>query len=68
MRRRTFLQTLAMAVAVPWTRLLAPGVRKPLLQKPKQQLNWQLFVQVSYWDDSMQRFVRRESIFQAPTG
>ena len=33
MRRRTFLQTLAMAVVVPWTRLLAPAVREPVLSE-----------------------------------
>lgn len=31
MRRRTFLQTLAVAAAVPWTRFLAPGMREPLV-------------------------------------
>lgn len=31
MRRRTFLQALAVAVAEPWTRLLAPAVSEPLV-------------------------------------
>ena len=45
MRRRTFLQTLAMAVAVPWTQLLAPSVREPVLSGP--DAGW---ARIVYWD------------------
>lgn len=55
-RRRTFLQTLAVAVAGPWTRLLAPGVREPLVSKVIPEPTWLVSIRTIDWDDFRREF------------